>query len=139
MSTVAFIIGMLILSIFTLVAAFIIAGAITAAGSKNNGDSALRQPEMKYFNDFDAADYLGITTAELQALREQNVLDGVFSTILTTDEGGTEEYYDVDSAGREVVRTRPVTVDAVRYVYSKELLDARMNELMKDGKTLNVR
>ncbi len=139
MSTVTFIIGMLILGIFALVAAFVIAGSITAAGSNSNGNSTLSQPEMKYFNDYDAADYLGITVAELQALREQNVLDGVFSTILTTDEGGTEEYYDVDSAGREIVRTRPVTVDAVRYVYSRELLDARMNELMKDGKTFNLR
>ncbi len=140
MSTISFIIGMIILGIFTLVSAFVIAGAITSSG-KDSAENApvLRQPEMKYFNDFDAADYLGITTDELALLREQGILDGVYSTILTVDPNGTEEYYDVDSTGREVVRTRNVTMEAVRFIYSRELLDDRMNEMMKDGKTVNLR
>ncbi len=138
MSTISFIIGMLILGIFTLVSAFIIAGAITASGNQKSSGS-LRQPEMKYFSDFETADYLGVTVAELEALRNQGILDGTYSTLLTTDPNGVEEYYDVDSTGREIVRTRPVAVDAVRYFYSRELLDSRMNELLKDGKTINLR
>lgn len=139
MSTISFIIGMLILGVFTLISAFVIAGAITVFGKSKGSDPVFGQPEMKYFNDFDTADYLGITVEELEAMREQKLFDGVYTTILTTDPNGVEEYYAVDSTGREVVRTRPATVDAVRYVYSKDLLDQRMNELLKDGKNINVR
>lgn len=140
MSTISFIIGMLILGILTLISAFIIAGAITVSGKGRNADEpVLRQPEMKYFNDFDTADYLGITVEELEALRNNELLDGVYTTILTVDNNGTEEYYDVDANGQEVIRTRTATVEAVRYIYSRELLDARMNDIMKDGKTLNLR
>ncbi len=140
MSTISFILGMLILGILTLISAFIIAGAITVSGkSKNADEPVLRQPEMKYFNDFDTADYLGITVEELESLRNSELLDGVYTTLLTVDNNGTEEYYDIDANGQEVIRTRPATVEAVRYIYSRELLDARMNDIMKDGKTLNLR
>ncbi len=140
MSTISFIIGMLILGILTLISAFVVAGSVTVSGkNKSSDEPVLRQPEMKYFNDFDTADYLGITVAELEAMRDNDLLDGVYTTILTTDPNGVEEYYDVDASGREVIRTRPANVDAVRYIYSKELLDQRMNDIMKDGKTLNLR
>ncbi len=140
MSTITFIIGMLILGLLTLISAFVIAGAVTVSGKGKNADEpVLRQPEMRYFTDFDTADYLGITVDELAALREKELLDGVYVTVLSTDPNGTEEYYDVDSTGREVIRTRPATVETVRCIYSKELLDARMNEIMKDGKTINLR
>lgn len=140
MSTISFIIGMLILGLLTLISAFIIAGAVTVSGkNKSSDEPVLRQPEMKYFNDFDTADYLGITVEELTALRENELLDGVYTTLLTLDPNGTEEFYDVDSTGREIISTRPATTEAVRYIYSRELLDERMNEIMKDGKTLNLR
>lgn len=121
MTTVAFIIGMIILGVLTLVSAFVIAGAITNAsgkgGSAESDAPVLRQPEMKYFNDYDTADYLGISVSELAEMRKAGLLDGVFATLLSSE----TEY------------------DESRYIYSRELLDKRMNDMMKDGKTIDIR
>ena len=121
MNTAAFIIGMIILGILTLISAFVVAGAVTNASSKANSAEAdapvLRQPEMKYFNDYDTADYLGISVSELDDMRKAGLLDGTFVTLLS----GESEF------------------DERRYIYSRELIDKRMNDMMKDQKTIDIR
>lgn len=139
MSGAAFIIGVILLGVLVIGAAFVVAGAVSAPGKDEESSAVLRQPEIKYFNDFEAADYLCISIAELNSMREKGLLKGTFITLRTTDDGSSEQYYDVDSNGNEVVRSRPTRRDTIRCIYSIEALDERMRELLEDGDIIDAR
>lgn len=139
MTVTGFIVGVIILGLLILISAFVVAGAITVASKETPEEPVLRQPEMKYLNEYDASDYLGITPEELEVLRAQGKLKGAFITIESVEDDGEEEYFDVDDNGNEVIDRRPVFRDTTRYLYSREMLDEKMAEMLREEKTLDLR
>lgn len=139
MTVTAFIVGTVILGVLILVSAFVVAGAVTGASKAGEGETALRQPEMSYFDEYEAADYIGVSAEEMAAMREQGLLSGIFVEITASEECGEEEYYDEDEDGNEIVRTRPAYDTVTRFIYSKKLLDEALLKLIKDGKELDLR
>lgn len=138
MSTAAFIIGVIILSISVVGAAFLIVSALSVnTGKKENGPMALQQPMLNFLTEFDAADYLGVSLNELDFMRVNGMLEGAFLSLVTLEQTGEEEYYDIVD-GVEVVKTRPVMSNVTRYIFNREVLDQSMLNLMKDATIIDT-
>ncbi|MBQ6796541.1 MAG: hypothetical protein IJP10_00860 [Clostridia bacterium] len=138
MSTAAFIIGVIILSISVVGAAFLIVSALSVnTGKKENGPMALQQPMLNFLTEFDAADYLGVSLNELDFMRVNGMLEGAFLSLITLEQTGEEEYYDIVD-GVEVVKTRPVMSNVTRYIFNREVLDQSMLNLMKDATIIDT-
>jgi len=138
MSSFAFIIGMLILGLCCVGAAFIISASIAAAAAtaKESAPQSLQQPMLSFFTEFDAADYLGISLNELDYMRSEGMLDGTFTAVTSVEQTGEEEYYAMED-GLEVVKLRPVMSPVTRFLFNRQLLDERMLQLIKEGKHIN--
>lgn len=138
MTSLAFIIGMLILGICVVGAAFILSGAIAgaAAASKESAPQVLQQPMLSFFTEFDAADYLGISLNELDYMRGEGMLDETFVAVTSMEQTGEEEYYAMED-GLEVIKLRPVMSPVTRFLFNRQLLDERMLQLIKEGKHVN--
>ena len=138
MSTAAFIIGVIILSISVVGAAFLIVSALSVnGGKKEGGPMALQQPMLNFLTEFDAADYLGVSLNELDFMRVNGMLEGAFLSLVTLEQTGEEEYYDIVD-GVEVVKTRPVMSNVTRYIFNREVLDQSMLNLMKDATIIDT-
>lgn len=139
MSSLVFLIGIAILGVSVLGAAFVITGSMGGQETKStDGETpAMAQPPLSYFTEFDTADYLGISFKELDYMRESGILDGSFVGITSLEKTGEEEYYDfVD--GMEVIKTRPVISSITRYIFSRELLDKKMTDMISGGQAVNT-
>lgn len=139
MSTAAFIIGIIILSLSIVGAAFLIVSGTFAgsSGKKESTPMALQQPMLNFLTEFDAADYLGVSLNELDFMRVNGMLEGAFISLVTLEQTGEEEYYDIVD-GVEVVKTRPVMSNVTRYIFNREVLDQNMLKLMKDATTIDT-
>lgn len=139
MSSLVFMVGVVVLGVAILGAAFIITGSLGGRPERAEGDStpAMEQPPLSYFTEFDTADYLGVSLKELDYMRENGLLEGSFIGITSLEKTGEEEYYDfVD--GIEVIKTRPVISNITRYIFSRDLLDKKMAALIGDGQAINT-
>lgn len=138
MTSFAFIVGMLILGICAVSAAFIISASITgaAATAKESAPQSLQQPMLSFFTEFDAADYLGISLNELEYMRGEGMLEGTFVAVTSIEQTGEEEYYAMED-GLEVLKLRPIMGPVTRFLFNRQLLDERMLQLIKEGKHIN--
>lgn len=137
MNTAAFIIGIIILSISIVGAAFLLVSGMAAGrGKKDSSTMSLQQPMLNFLTEYDAADYLGVSLNELDYMRLNGMLQGSFVSLTTLEQVGEEEYYDIVD-GVEVVKTRPVMSNVTRYIYHREVLDTCMLQLMKDGSAID--
>lgn len=137
MNTAAFIIGIIILSISIVGAAFLLVSGMTVGrGKKDSSTMSLQQPMLNFLTEYDAADYLGVSLNELDYMRVNGMLQGSFVSLTTLEQVGEEEYYDIVD-GVEVVKTRPVMSNVTRYIYHREVLDNCMLQLMKDGSAID--
>ncbi len=138
MTSVAFIIGTLIVGICIVAAAFILSGAVTgaAAASKESAPQSLQQPTLSFLTEFDAADYLGVSLNELDYMRGEGMLENTFVAVTSMEQTGEEEYYAMED-GVEVVKVRPVMSPVTRFLFNRQLLDERMLEIIKQGQHVN--
>ena len=138
MTSLAFIVGTLIIGICLIGGAFIISGAVTgaAAVSKESSPQALQQPTLSFLTEYDAADYIGISLNELDYMRGEGMLDDTFIAVTSLEQTGEEEYYETVD-GVETVRTRAVKSPVTRFLFNRELLDERLLELIKEGQHIN--
>ncbi len=138
MTSVAFIVGTLIIGFCLIGAAFIISGAVTgaAAASKESAPQPLQQPTLSFLTEFDAADYIGISLEELEYMRGEGMLDDTFIAVTSLEQTGEEDYYTTVD-GVETRKTRPIMAPVTRFLFNRELLDVRLLELIKEGQHVN--
>lgn len=138
MTSLAFIVGTLIIGICLIGGAFIISGAVTgaAAVSKESSPQALQQPTLSFLTEYDAADYIGISLNELDYMRGEGMLDDTFIAVTSLEQTGEEEYYETVD-GVETLRTRAIKSPVTRFLFNRQLLDERLLELIKEGQHIN--
>lgn len=136
--TTAIIIASVIVGLCLIGAALIISSGVAgaAASMKESAPQALQQPTLKFFTEFDAADYLGVSLNELDYLRSEGLLDGSFMAVTSLEQTGEEEYTDIVD-GIQVVKVRPVMANVTRFLFNRELLDEKVCNIIRDGRHIN--
>jgi|GEM_PF-2001697 len=138
LSTAAFIIGMIILGLCLVAAAFMLSGAINgaAAALKESSPQSMQQPTLTFLTEYDAADYLGISLNELDYIRSEGMLDGSFVAVTSLEQTGEDYYVDFED-GVEVRKSRPIMSNVTRFLFNRQLLDEKMMEAIKSGRNIN--